>query len=279
MKKEEYTLDLEIAGFVIRLYFHQAQLVFLRSQFIKSVKNINHGFILTNFKGITDCVFHIYENRHHILFLKDKKNKDVQYNLVQKKDSKRKYITFYDISIHLFTHLIFNAVSELISEKGFILHSSAVNYYNSALLFLGPSGAGKSTVAKLLNSQHPMLGDDISIIRKNKAIFSYFQTPLIEKNHLIQKGKITYPLKGLFFLKKSKSFRIVKIKGKKLVLHLLSKQLMGNPTQINTQMKYLFEFVHKEEDFYFLYFAKNAVLLENLIKSNFSPEKRRIAKN
>ena len=182
-------------------------------------------------------------------------------NLTKINKKNRIYIT-PNIDSFRFQMLIQNILYKLLSKSGFLLHASASRINGKVHLFLGKPGAGKSTVVNLLEGTFPALTDDLSIIRKVKNKYFLYQHPFVEKNPIRDKTTEEYAIDNLFFIKKSRQFKIKSIHNKQIVLDKLIKQLV---TPNKKMVKNLMEFTSSFDNSYLLYFAKDKKKLSKLI--------------
>ncbi len=260
------TIYLSIAGLYIKVVFEPLKIAFFRNRIIRKIKSIYRGFILSHIPTKSDIVIHLTEPYHHFI-TKKIKGEDYYFSYLFKTQNENTLYTTYDINLHQFSHLVLNTIQKKLGhDSGFLLHSSASNVKNNAFLFTGPSGAGKSTIISLLNSTFPALSDDLSIIKKEGNDFVYYQTPFIEKNEWIKKSKKMYTIGKLFFIRKSKEFKVRKIKSKKIVIYELTKQLRIENRTLNSSVSNLLSFIQNFDEYYVLYFAKDRKKLLNLMK-------------
>jgi hypothetical protein len=121
-----------------------------------------------------------------------------------------KLIAPREIPEGLFNFLRWLLPEKLIIHDKLILHSSCVIIKDNAIVFLGPSGAGKTTTASFF-PEESVLGDDMNLLEycKNKKQF-YMQSSLLGQRYFNPnlEGK-RFPLKQIFWLKKSKKNSIV----------------------------------------------------------------------
>lgn len=261
------TIYLFIAGFCIKVVFGPLIVTFTRDKLILDIKTIYKGFILNRPLIKPDFIINIDEPYHHFI-TKKIKSENYYFSYIFKTSDGITLHTAYDISLHQFSHLITNVIQKKLGEnKGFLLHASASNVKNKAFLFAGLSGAGKSTTISLLNNTYPALSDDLSIIKKEGKGFVYYQTPFIEKNAWVKKGRKKYTIGKLFFIRKSQEFKVEKITSKKYVTYELTKQLRVESQTLKSNMKNLLSFVQNFNEYYFLYFAKNSTKLVNLLNN------------
>ncbi len=98
-------------------------------------------------------------------------------------------------------------------RKGCIVHSLGIIHNGNGYLFVGHSGAGKSTTARMIQNDATILCDDRNIIRKVDDRYMLYGT----WNHsdLPDISPQSAPLKGIFFLKQSKTNQLESIKSSK----------------------------------------------------------------
>lgn len=185
--------------------------------------------------------------------------------------SSKKITTYYHISLYQFQFILKTILArKFAGKKWFIFHSSVVNLNGAAFAFTGKSGAGKSTAAKLISStgKYNSLADDTSLVIEEKNKFYVFQTPFIEKDSSIEKGKEKYHLKKVFFLKKSKDYKVIKINNKTLILEQIVSGLVAfSKTELNNQTKLALKFINSFDQFYYLYFGLDKNKLSQLMDS------------
>lgn len=183
--------------------------------------------------------------------------------------SAKKVVTYYHISLYQFQFILKTILArKFAGKKWFIFHSSVVNLNGDAFAFTGKSGAGKSTAAKLLSStgKYNSLADDTSLVMEENNKFYIFQTPFTEKDSSIKKGKEKYLLDKVFFLKKSKYYRVEKINNKTLVLEQIVSGLVAfSKTELNNQTTLALRFINSFDQFYYLYFGLDKDKLSHLM--------------
>ncbi len=261
------TIYLSIAGFNIKIIFKPLKIAFFRKRIIREIHSIYKGFILSYIPTKSDIVIHLTEPHHHLITEKIN-GENYYFSYLFKTHDENILHATYDISLHQFSHLILNIIQKKLGHNnGFLLHASASNVKNNAFLFTGPSGAGKSTIISLLNNAFPALSDDLSIIKKEGNNFVYYQTPFIERNEWIKKSEKMYTIGKVFFIRKSKEFKVQKIKSKKYVIYELTKQLRVENKTLNSDVSNLLSFIQNFNEYYFLYFAKDRIKLLNLMKN------------
>lgn len=181
------------------------------------------------------------EKKHYVLFYEELSN--------------RRLRTYFSISIFQFQLIVQNVIYKLLSQtNGFFLHSSASQIGDNTYIFLGESGAGKSTIATLLKSLYPPLSDDLSIIRKIKNDYIYFQHPFKESHPIKKKNSKGHKVEKVFFLIQDKKFSYQKFTDTERLCQILLQQLFS-PNRHSA--KDILEFGAKFADFYTLCFAKD----------------------
>lgn len=258
---------LNIANFNIQIKFGKTEWPWLKKKMIDELFNYYDGFIVNeapkkidykiNFidKKTLEIISRFKEKKTFINFYQEEKNGDIT--------------TFYQISISQFQLVIRDVLEKLLTKnKGFIFHASASNVKGRAYIFLGRPGAGKSTVMKLLNERFPSLADDSVIIRKENKSYSLYQTPFIEKENWVKKRHGDFPIKKIFFLRKANYFKMEKISNKDFLLKKIIQQFWTEENHLKRQIKYVMRFVAEFNNFYFLYFAKEAEGLIKLIRDD-----------
>ena len=207
----------------------------------------------------------------------EEKNSDFKINMKQevdndviyKKDEKSFYFKIfevggnqincnYEISFGQISFIIRYAILMLLyKNNGFLMHGSAIAINNKAYIFTGPSGAGKSTIMKILSSKYVALADDSVIIKKEMGEYYLYQTPIIEKESWVKKQSKKYLIEKIFFLNKSKDFKIEKDIDKKRVIMKLLNQLFTNQDQTKKQVTNMIEFIKRFDNFGTISFSKN----------------------
>ena len=248
---------LSIAGFNIKISFHQPENTFFINRLQAAIKTHYQGFSLAAAPKKADFEIRICGQRVFEIIPKKIGGREKSFLNVWEHSGRNKIVTYHHISALQFQYILKNVVLELLArDKGFIIHASASKVGDEAVLFTGQPGAGKSTAMSLLHPKFCALADDSAIIRKIKGRFYFFQTPLTEKNSWVKKGSPGYKIKGVFFLRKSLEFKTERLDNKTAVLERLSKQLFTEERFWSYQGRYLLEFVNNTS-FYSLFFAKD----------------------
>jgi hypothetical protein len=262
MQKKEY-LYLSIAGFILKIHFKEWDWEFASNILRRAIKKHYKGFILQTERKKIDFQITIVETEK--FYFSKRKNGDGFINFFHL--GGKRIITYYQISILQFQIIIRQILLILLSRNnGFILHGSANIISNKASLYLGKSGAGKSTVMKLLKDYFPPTADDTLILRRMNGKWGFFQSPFIEKEHWIKKNKKGYQIKGIFFLKKAKCYKIVKITNKPYVLKRICTQLWTLDEIGEKQLKETMRFISEFDAYYILHFGKRKKRLYQLLQ-------------
>jgi len=119
-------------------------------------------------------------------------------------------------TFYLFLRFVASLIISL--NQGIMLHASSVTSKGVGYIFAGRPNTGKSTIAGL-SSDHTILSDDFSIIKKIKNEYRVFPSPFWGK--IRPKGKSnndSYPIKGIYSLNHSDEnfIRSFKSSSKKL---------------------------------------------------------------
>ena len=89
-----------------------------------------------------------------------------------------------------------------VKQESVVLHSAGVVRDGEAYVFFGHSGAGKSTVAEL-SAPLPVLSDDLVLLRKLPEGWSACSTPFAGSYPQNKKAAGSFPIAGLYLLRKS----------------------------------------------------------------------------
>jgi hypothetical protein len=257
---------LRVAGFSIKINFiDPGDYSFSKKKLKGDVSKYLKGFIHGQGK-INDFKIEIKQKIDNDVIYK-KKDKSFYFKIF---DLKKGQINCnYEISFSQMSFIIRHVILQLLSKNnGFLMHGSAVAIKDKAYIFTGPSGAGKSTIMKMLNAKYPALADDSIIIKKERGQYYFYQTPIIEKESWVKKQSKKYPLGGIFFLNKSKSFKIDKISDKKKIVTRLISQLFVNQDETAKQVNSLVDFIKKFDRFNMISFSKNQKKLFELFSKN-----------
>lgn len=200
-------------------------------------------------------------------------NQNSFYKKIFKDDVNNKIIiTNYNISYQEINDIFLYLFNKLTSDKGLIIHCSAIKTNSGIIIFLGESGSGKSFLAKALSSKYNALADDFGLLllRNNKLYFH--QLPFSDE---YIKEKKSNRINKFFLLKKSKKFKIVKIKEKThIIKNIINQNIFFNIKNYDSEkIKLITRIVSVFDDFYYFYFNfnKNKVInyISKLVPSIF----------
>lgn len=263
------TIYLQIAGLNIKINFTPPQKktddYFSYNKLRFTISHYFSGFFLAKKPSKID--YHIELTKSNLLLHRQVNNGKITYTLDFYIQEKNKILSFQHISLAQFLLLLKQAINRLtLNSNLFLLHASASNNDGKALIFTGKPNAGKSTIMTMIKENYPPLADDSVIIKKNN-FYNLYQTPFIEKNDWLIKTNKAFLIDKIFFLKKSKYFKVKKIINKKCILQRLLAQLIITKDNYKIMVKHAIEFVNNFNDFYYLYFAKDKKKLYKLLKS------------
>jgi hypothetical protein len=191
------------------------------------------------------------DDYEYLFNLKEKKD----YVLVSKKISKKETVSFYHISMPQLQIILRNICQLVLRGKGVILHASSVVSSDKGYVFFGESGAGKSTISrKLTGGLKPFSDDSIILIKRQKGWYIY-QTPVLQKNGILERTNRGVEVSKFSFIYKSKDDKLNKIINKQEAMMLIMKQLYTDKKNLNRQISFLMDLVARSEDFYKLYFS------------------------
>jgi len=109
----------------------------------------------------------------------------------------------------------------LIRDGGFMLHSAGLVKKGKAYLFLGKSGAGKSTLSKLAaEAGAEVISDEINLVRPVKGRYRVYGSPFWGEMRADGRPG-SWPLGGIFLLKKAKAVRLTPCPGSEALKLLL----------------------------------------------------------
>lgn len=250
------SIYIRIAGFIIRLNFvYKSEHGFdvftstLKRDISQSIKNL----IIDPLNKLDFSI--TFAGRVLNNGLARKGNKVFSFTFEEKNN--RHIIALNQLSVYQFQLLfIYVILKLLIKNDGFSLHSSSCLINDKIFLFVGKSGAGKTTISNMLGNSFKKIGDENSIIRKIKGKYVYHQMPFIDSTANKQMIKPTSNLGGIFFIKKSKSTRLVKILDKERVINTIIESLATEENDLRFFLKNVVDFVDNFDKFYFLYFSK-----------------------
>lgn len=92
---------------------------------------------------------------------------------------------------------------------GVVLHSAGIIVDGGVWIFYGVSGSGKSTLSRLaLEAGHEVLSDDLNAVITPSGLPTVRAVPFSGELAQVWRGNSSYPLKGLFRLRKGSSIRV-----------------------------------------------------------------------
>jgi len=257
---------LKIAGFGIVLNLGDAlESTFSKKKIVDDIEKYFKGFIHGK-KKISDFKIRINQEIDSDVIYK-KKGKSFYFKIFNL--GKEQISCSYEISFGQISYIIRYVLLWLLSKNnGFMMHGSAVSVNGKAYIFTGPSGAGKSTIMKILSKRYRGLADDSVIIKEERGEYHLYQTPIIEKEFWVDKQSKKYPLGGIFFLNKSKDYKIERSINKKEIIARLISQLFTNEDQSKRQVGKMINFIKKFDKFGVITFAKHQEKLTEFFSKN-----------
>src|SRR3989338_4306297 len=250
------SIFLNIAGFNLEIKLHKTEHMHYKTKMkILLIRNFRNFQVYPKPEK-TDYEINFIDRYLHGGFTVKHKNKFF-INFFDKQNGKR-IRTFYSISLYQFQIILRKILLELLTKyNGFYLHASANVVGDAIYIFTGQSQAGKSTISRLLHSKFPSIADDGIYIRKiNDSYYGYI-LHVIEKSVLITKSTKKFPVKKVFFLNKSKAFKVIPEYNTEFIKEKLVKQIVTDNQFMKKNMLSLFEFIGNFRDFYNIYFAKD----------------------
>ncbi|MEK7597024.1 MAG: hypothetical protein AAB441_00070 [Patescibacteria group bacterium] len=258
MEKEIKTVNLQIAGFLIKVVFDKCEWRYAKNKFSNDFTEFYKNFISKSPKKANfSCFIHIIQKKELLLNIE----KNVGFIEMFKETNIRKYYFYYQFGIFQFQFLLNKIITNLLVQKhGFNLHASSCVINDRATLFLGSSGAGKSTIILLLkNNFQPFADDAVYIGFKNKKYY-VFQTPLLEKEINANQSTKSILLGDVYFIKQSHITRRIKLTDKRKIIELVANQSLLDSNKKELRDKIIgniMKYVSSQTNFYTLYFTKN----------------------
>jgi hypothetical protein len=124
---------------------------------------------------------------------------------------------------HPLDQLLF--LAPLARVGAFLLHAAGAVIDGKAFVFAGHSGDGKTTLSRLLAAEGlPLLSDERIALRKEKIGFRAYGTPWPGEGQIVSPS--SYPLAGVFILKKAHRNRALDGRASVLAAELLSRAIV-----------------------------------------------------
>lgn len=203
----------QAAGFTFRIVLHPSANTYIQKEFRKQILAFLKGF--TILAARPDISFHIHHRTDDFGNERLLKNNCAFFPFRCQEDQQTVH-TFYDLSIFQFRAVFFEYITGLMEKSGrfLLLHAASVRSRRGAHIFLARSGGGKTTITRLLRKHCPVLTEETALLRADKDKFSLFQLPQIEKDAFPAKTPASYPVTGLYLLKKATKNKLTPLSGK-----------------------------------------------------------------
>jgi len=106
----------------------------------------------------------------------------------------------------------------------FLVHASCIAKDGKAYVFCGESGGGKTTICRMMakRANVVLLNDEVSVLRKDGESDIYYASGSPFRGEFEPVLDRSFPLGGVFFLKKSRSLSIKRLTGFETFKRLLS---------------------------------------------------------
>ena len=111
--------------------------------------------------------------------------------------------------------------TQIMRNKGLLLHSSGIVFRDRAFIFAGPSGSGKTTVARLSSPKRILSDEIIALAIDDKKRVLASSTPFWGEMGTGPASKKSYPVHALCFLEKGDRFQKLTIRKEDAVQKLL----------------------------------------------------------
>lgn len=260
----EQSLTVNIAGFFIKLLFHENKGKNVRKMFVSHFKRTFFPYLEPNELIKADVELEVVEREKILGKDRIEKNGKIYAVLLERKNGKK--TIFYDMSTSQVQEIIRRLTFEGIYNKGgLIIHASSVLSEGKADLFIAPSGGGKTTILKKLSPILSPFTDDAVLLRKTGDKYRCYQIPFADQyTHHTEPLKNT-PLGNIYFIHKAKENRIKQISVVDAVGRLLTRSIREEK-----MVKNALSFCSQYSRFFDLYFSQelgNKQLLK-LIKDN-----------
>jgi len=125
-------------------------------------------------------------------------------------------------------------LAPLVRRSGLLLHASGAVIDGKAFVFAGHSGDGKTTLSRLLAAEGlELLSDERIAIRKQADGFRAYGTPWPGEGEIVSPA--SYPLGGVFILRKGTQHRVREGRASLLAAELLSRAIVPYYFEPETQ--------------------------------------------
>lgn len=264
------SIYIQIANFNLKIAFQENIHPIYKGTIIHSVRKWLKPFIINPKNHLKTDAQIIFAKHKPWEIIKTSQSGSKQSFITYYEEKNNRYNINYYESEFQFLFLLKRIMQEIMYQNGngFFMHSSSCIYKKKLYLFVARPGGGKSTILKLFSRFGAIpLADDYGIIIKENNKFYFYQTPFIETHQIKTKSNKKYYVENIFFLKKSKSFNLIKIGDKIHLFKRISKQILIRDQLSGVQTQTLFDFVSKL-NFSYLSFSRNKKKFKNFIENN-----------
>lgn len=160
---------------------------------------------------------------------------------IQKMQEKYPYAKKEDIEYMITSQLFYQ---KILDYQAMLIHSSAICYQEKAYCFSADSGVGKSTHTRLYLQYLPdsfYINDDKPAFRMIDQKFYVYGTPWSGKSDLSINKKVA--LKGLCFIERGKTNKIVLLKQKEAIPKIIRQTLIINKEEQLDKMLTLVDYL------------------------------------
>lgn len=262
--KLPHTYTVQVVNVLIQITFHKPSFLTLPYQSFAEMTSLSvDGFRAKSSRQI-DYYIDVVEQLGFKTY-QPKDSEDTYINFY-KKNGPNRYFLYHHASLYHF-HLLLRKVlvEEIIHQGGMILHASACNVENGAVIFLAPSGGGKSTIIHELKDAYPSLADDLVVLLPKNKEWHLYQIPNLEKANWIVYGNNNYPVHGMYFLKKSTQEDIKKLENPAEIYSKLLRQVILRKKQNTREEMAPIPSLCTSVPFYILDYKKHSSSLKDLI--------------
>ncbi|MCX7642013.1 MAG: hypothetical protein N2Z20_05200 [Elusimicrobiales bacterium] len=237
------------------------------NNFLKAVYSKYRNFIL-NEQKFTDNIIFLYfvDNLPSFKNITLKKNLIVGDGFVF--DENTLYLRRNLYSFENFLRVFYSY--KLTFNNGFLIHSAGSFLRNEGYIFIGKSGSGKTTISELIKKVFYIASDELCVVRLINDTFLVYTTPFWGNFKRPLSPNISFKLKSIYFLIKSK-----KIFSKEIDRNLAVKRLFKCIVNFSYDyeitiklMDIVFKLLDKVE-FKKLYFNKNKDKVINFLRLSF----------